>query len=269
MFDNQPITFIGDFDNTRENEEIHKKTLELKLNLFDEQVSIKIDVLPKMIKLSDIVPLARELSSKISNIIRTKLSDTGVTIPCRKGCDACCSYLVPLSVPEAFRLREEILDIPETGRKEILDLFLDGARRILKEKSELSNLLEINNLSDWYSDLELVCPFLSNNICSKYNNRPIACREYLVTGTELLCKPGQQGDFHKVDLPVSILECLGKLCSELEQTDIEAIMMPLALPWSEENLVRNEKTRPAPEVVEHLIKIVEESESKSYTIRHQ
>ena len=32
----------------------------------------------------------------------------GATIPCGEGCSACCNYLVPLAVPEVFRLREEM-----------------------------------------------------------------------------------------------------------------------------------------------------------------
>ncbi|MBN1975347.1 MAG: YkgJ family cysteine cluster protein [Sedimentisphaerales bacterium] len=246
--------------------EICMKTVELNLNILDESVLFQIDVIPKMIKLSEIVPLAQELSSKISNIIQEKLFSKGITIPCRKGCSACCSYLVPLSVPEAFYLREKVLAMPEDTRKTALNSFLASARIILKEKPEGLNLLEIDQLSKWYSNLELPCPFLSDNICSIYDIRPIACREYLVTGSEIFCNPAWQADNHKVDLPASVLECLGLLSAEFEQTDIEAIMMPLALPWAEENLDRDMKTWPAPEIVEHLIDIIKkEASKKSYS----
>ena len=36
-------------------------------------------------------------------------------------------------------------------------------------------------------------------------------------------------------MPVSVLECLGRLAAKLEQSDVEAIMLPLALPWAQEN----------------------------------
>ncbi len=253
------ITQIIKNNELKQNEEHRKETVDLNLNIFDEHILFQIELLPELIRLSDIVPYARKLSSKISNIIRVKLDKKGITVPCRKSCASCCSYLVPLSVPEAFRLREEIFDMPEKYRKTVLDLLLNNARRILEEKHEGINLLEINQLSEWYSNLELQCPFLSDNVCTIYDNRSIACIEHLVTGSELLCIHGQHDYFHKVDLPVSILECLGKLCAELEQTQIEAILLPLALPWAEENINQNVKKWPSLDVIRRFAEIIEES----------
>lgn len=266
MVGDNPVTFIDNSVKKQNNRDIRKKIMEFKLGIFDEQIPFCIDVTPGMFKLSEIVPFARELSSKVSNIILEKKRTNGITVPCRKGCAACCSYLVPLSVPETFHLREEVLAMPEETRKSVLDLFLCRARRILEEKPEEANLLDINQLSDWYSNLELPCPFLSDNICTVYDKRPIACREYLVEGSEILCRPDKQGDFHKVELPFSVLECLGKLCAELEQTEIEAIMIPLALPWAEENLNRNEKRWPVLEIIQRLIEIIGESVTNSCSV---
>lgn len=259
MLGDNPVTFIDNFEKKQNKRDNSKKILELKLGIFNEQIPFCIDVTSGMLRLSDIVQFARELSSKVSNIILEKMRNNEIPVPCRKGCAACCSYLVPLSVPEAFHLREEVLAMPEGKRKSVLDLFLSRAGRILKEKPEDADLMNINHLSNWYANLELTCPFLSDNLCTVYDKRPIACREYLVESSEILCRPGEQGGFHKVDLPVSVLECLGKLSAELEQTEVEAIMMPLALPWAEENLFRNERKWPALEIIQRLTEIIEES----------
>jgi Fe-S-cluster containining protein len=238
----------------------HRK-VELNLEIIDESVLFQIDVIPIMIKISEIVPLVRELSSKISDIIRTKLNEHGNSIPCHKGCSTCCGYLVPLSVPEAFRLREEVISMPENHRKAVLKSFLTSSKKILDEKPEDLNLLSINQISEWYSSLELICPLLSDDICSIYDNRPAVCREYLVTGIE--CKNTHEGNFHKIDWPVSIAEALGLLSAEFEQIDTESIMLPLALPWAEENLNRDTKKYPSEEIVQRLIAIIQELSIKS------
>ena len=59
-------------------------------------------------------------------------------------------------------------------------------------------------------------------------------------------------------MPVSVLECLGWLAAELEQSDVEAIMLPLALPWAEENIERSNRTWSAVAMVERFIEIIQE-----------
>jgi hypothetical protein len=57
---------------------------------------------------------------------------------------------------------------------------------------------------------------------------------------------------------VSILEALGQLTAELEQSDIEAVMLPLAFAWAQENLHRAERTWPAVEMVKRFVEIMQE-----------
>ena len=212
-----------------------------------------------MIRLSELVPLARNISTQISLIIQRKLREENIAIPCRKGCNTCCSYLVPLSIPEAFRLREEVLSLAEDKRKQILSLSLSSAKEILKNSPSGINLMDLSQLSHWYSNLGLECPFLENSICSNYQQRPIACREYLAMDSNLPCNPQNEDNYNKVILPVSILECLGKLYAEFENENVEAIMLPLALPWAQENLDRDMKKWPAKETISRFIEIIKES----------
>ncbi len=246
-------------DDTDKKCELCKETVEFNLIIFGKPVNFIIDVVPKMIKLSEIVPLAYEMASIISDILLAKSINEGITVPCRKGCAACCNYLVPLSIPEAFNLRETVLALPESRRNSIFNSFLKSAKSILQNEKEDLYSMELDRLSRWYSQMNLTCPFLSDNACGIYDKRPVACREHLVTGTKLFCNPAQQNDFHKIDLPVSILECLGKLSAELKNTDIEAIMMPLALLWTQENPDSDIETWPSVEVVRRFTEIIKES----------
>jgi hypothetical protein len=81
----------------------------------------------------------------------------------------------------------------------------------------------------------------------------------------MFCNPSLEKDFQKINLPVSILESLGKLSAELKQTDLEAIMMPLALLWAQDNSDRDKETWPYAEVVKRFTEIIKESSVVSYS----
>ena len=86
--------------------------IRLVLDVFGEPVDLVVNVKEEGARLADIVPLARAVSAKITDKVGEIARLNGATIPCGKGCSACCNYLVPLALPEVFRLREEVLDMP-------------------------------------------------------------------------------------------------------------------------------------------------------------
>lgn len=52
-------------------------------------------------------------------------------------------------------------------------------------------------------------------------------------------------------------EDYGDAKAELEQSGVEAVMLPLGLPWSQENLERDKQTWPVPMMVERFAEIVQ------------
>lgn len=120
--------------------------------------------------------------------------------------------------------------LPAKQRRTVFQSCLDTATIILNEKptqfeitesAETSCQIQINELSKWYASLKLACPFLSNNLCTSYEHRPVACREYIVTGSALLCDDEWSDESQAVQMPISILDCLGQLAAKLEQSDIK------------------------------------------------
>ena len=242
------------------------KTISFELDIIGQPTRFSICIAQKQARLSDITPLARMLSTKLAIMVLNKLHSNDEFIPCHKGCSACCNYLIPLSVPEAFHLREEVLAMPTEQGRAVSQSFLDTAKIILNEKpkkfdinesAETSCQIQINELSKWYASLKLACPFLSNNLCTLYKHRPIACREHIVTDSTLLCDDEWSDESQIVQMPISILNCLGQLAAELEQSDIEAVMLPLALPWVQENIERGERTWSAVTMVECFVEILQ------------
>jgi hypothetical protein len=60
-----------------------------------------------------------------------------------------------------------------------------------------------------------------------------------------------------LDMPVQLPNVLGQLASELEGTGVEAVILPLALVWCQENSERAERNWPAEMMVKRFVEIVE------------
>ncbi|MHC4394710.1 MAG: YkgJ family cysteine cluster protein [Planctomycetota bacterium] len=273
MIEDSSTTVPSESEGTKGSCDDGVKTIELELDIFGRAVRYGIDVADKQARLADIVPIARTVCSKVAVTVLEKLREDGEAIPCHKGCSACCHYLTSLSVPEAFRLSEELLAMPAESGKAVLESYLEAAKKILdnmpedfditSEPTQINEQAQMSQLSSWYAGLELACPFLSDNLCTIYDQRPTACRENIVTGSAEMCKVEGQDGTQVVKMPVSVTEALARLAADLEQSSVEAVMLPLALPWAEENQQRGERTWLAPMMVEKFVDILKEMTSKT------
>jgi len=238
----------------------------LELDILGKEVNFRIRVGEGQARLADIVPLARTLCTKITDVVVESIRSDEGHIPCCKGCSACCGHLVPLSVPEALRLKEETAAEPAYRRESMSRAYLLAARRILSQEPpkpfmrEIAEALppsplDLSLVSDWYGGLRLPCPFLYDGVCTIYEQRPLACREYFVNGSAKACS-GQRGVAEVIEMPVQLPNALGQLASELEGTSVEAVILPLALVWCEENPARAEQTWPVAMMVRRFLEIV-------------
>lgn len=273
MDEGSPITVFGESE-AETNCGSGTAIIGLELDIAGERVSFRIGVSEGQARLADIVPPARALSTKLVLAVLEKLRRDEELVPCCEGCSACCSYLTPLSVPEVFRLRQEILAMPTERGKKVFESCLDAAKKILDNRPEDSGVnelteengqIQVSGLGKWYAGLKQSCPFLSDGLCTVYEQRPIACREHMITGSASLCEAEWTDGSEVVRMPVSVLEALAQLTAELEQSSIEAVMLPLALPWACENIERDERRWPATVMAEQFAKIVKSMASKNST----
>ncbi|UCG46248.1 MAG: YkgJ family cysteine cluster protein [Phycisphaerales bacterium] len=244
------------------------------LDVLGEQMQFSISAEQEQMKLADIVPWARTVCDSVTARAVHIRRRNGGHIACKKGCSSCCCYLVPLSVPEAFRLRREVGAMPASEGQRAEQSCLLAARRILESPipdlftgESLQEFLpsneEIDTVSEWYRSLELYCPFLDGGICSIYGQRPLCCREYFIDGSAAACK-GESEDAAKVEVPVRMSEVLARLVAELQGRNVEAIMMPLALIWADENQVRDHKTWSTLKIAERFVELLEEMVEDSF-----
>jgi len=238
--------------------------MELALSLHGRPLGAQVLVAEAPAALSDIVPLARSLSTLIARTVLADALTAGQNVPCRKGCSHCCKHLVPLSVPEAFRLSADLEALPPNRRRAVTDRFISNAQQLILagppdvpaetiRSEDGTTVSPTGACGRWYAECALTCPLADGDLCGLYDQRPIACREHMVTSDPALCEGFQPGRGRLLPMPVSMLDALVDLTSQVEATQPEAIIMSLAPAWVQLNRPRQERTWPAMELVARLI----------------
>lgn len=78
----------------------------------------------------------------------------------------------------------------------------------------------------------MACPFLENDTCLIYHDRPSACRELTVTSPAALCDNLLSPAVRPVPVSVRVTTALGLLWAALTETAPRLIPLPLALDWA-------------------------------------
>ena len=148
------------------------------------------------------------------NAVTQDVEQQGHKVSCQKGCGACCRQMVPVSGVEARYLADLVEALPEPRRSEIRGRF-DEARRRLAE----SGLLEKMRHNDQWTDDDyqamgvdyfrqaIACPFLEEESCSIHPQRPVSCREYLVTSPAEHCALPRNENVRTIAFPFKMWWC--------------------------------------------------------------
>jgi Fe-S-cluster containining protein len=86
------------------------------------------------------------------------------------------------------------------------------------------------------------CPFLEDEICAIYDERPAACRELLVTTPAEWCQDLVKHPVEQIPVPMRVSTVLGLLWGEVTKTPARLIPLPLALEWAERHHHENKRT---------------------------
>jgi Fe-S-cluster containining protein len=207
-------------------------------------VTATVEVSTGFVPVTQIVPLLRRLGQQAQALEQQRTTATSQAISCTKGCAACCRMLVPVSVPEAFALRDMVATLPESRRTSIHRALAGTAAR-LEQAGLLAQLQQVAEtdrpitddmmepINRAYYALKLPCPFLENEACSIYEDRPAACRELLVTSPADWCQDMVNKPVRAIPVPLRVSTILGLLWSDLSSSQPRLIPLPLALDWAE------------------------------------
>jgi Fe-S-cluster containining protein len=178
------------------------------LTINGRRFDMNISVPPGQLSINQMLPLFRHVAEGFLDVGVADEAAAGREVSCKKGCGACCRQLVPISAIEATEVAGVVDRMPEERKKVILERFAD-ARRRLEEVGMLEPLLHpdqfsdehMRNLGREYFKFGIPCPFLEEESCSIYLDRPITCREYLVTSPAENCAAPTPETIKMVPLP--------------------------------------------------------------------
>jgi Fe-S-cluster containining protein len=172
--------------------------------------------------------------------------------------------LVPLSVPEAFALQASIERLPPERQNHLMAR-LDAAKLRLQESQIWDHLQAVSEsrtpptdetlepLNQAYYALRLPCPFLEEEQCSIYEERPAACRELLVTSPAEFCQDLTDPRIRPLPLSLRISTALGLLWAELTGTAARLVPLPVALDWAARHREERRRTWPGTELLDKAL----------------
>ncbi|HRI70014.1 MAG TPA: YkgJ family cysteine cluster protein, partial [Polyangium sp.] len=103
-----------------------------------------------------------------------------------------------------------------------------GQRALMSSETDV--VAAWNDVSGRYYALRLDCPFLENDSCVIYDERPIACREYNAVTPPEMCEDFDP-QIETLERPVRLGEALTKAGNKVAKTNEMAIALPLVLEW--------------------------------------
>jgi Fe-S-cluster containining protein len=146
-----------------------------------------------------------------------KLRQEGFILSCAKKCSYCCKHPFLVTIVEGFLIYQGLVQN---------NLWTSLLQKELKGHREKVNSLY---LSTWLLS-NISCPFLENNECVIYNERPLHCRVTYSTGDSLLCHPHELGYGAGLmkDSEEVILEYNQKLQMILRKLDLVGALLPIS-----------------------------------------
>jgi methylase of polypeptide subunit release factors/Fe-S-cluster containining protein len=232
------------------------ETAKVELSGPDWRLSTTVSVPKGPIGVPELLPLAQILTDKVVDYTSKSVEEDGKKISCKKGCGACCRQLVPVPEVEARHIRDLVNAMPEPRQSEIRRRFAE-ARRRLAEAGLLEKLLqreqwredEVQPLGVQYFLQGIPCPFLEEESCSIHPDRPITCREYLVTSPAENCARPSSKNIAQVELPFKIWPALARLEKAASSSRfVRWVPLILAPEWADAHPAEP-STRPGTELV--------------------
>jgi Fe-S-cluster containining protein len=200
-------------------------------------------------RLLDLWSTARDISEELTRASLEQAAAKGKTISCKAGCGACCRQLVPISGLEATALLDVVAKMPKDRQTRVRTRFAAAVqamedaglldRDTPKGRGELRShetepKAQWDDISRRYWSLRIACPFLEDESCSIYADRPMICREYHVTTPVAYCET-LDGRTRAIDWPVRMSEVLATTAGRVAGLPQHGIPFTLALEWAEEH----------------------------------
>lgn len=224
------------------------RTGQVVLVVGGERLPLELSVPAGPVTVETLLPILRGLSSLFTDRAIARVEAAGRPISCRAGCGACCRHLVALAPSEARAVARLVDAMPEPRRTVVRRRFDAALQRVGKliDRMPTGTAEERAELSFEYFKLGIACPFLEDESCSIHPDRPMACREYLVSSPAENCRAPRPENTDKLALEAYTLPAL---------VEVEAggwVTLILALRYCDEN-PQPAPSREAPAILREVI----------------
>jgi Fe-S-cluster containining protein len=212
----------------------------VKITIRGRPVAIELTVPVKPVKSRRMLPVFRGISDLFTAIAEKEAAAAGQKTSCKKGCAACCRQPVPLAEIETHQVAELVEAMPEPRRAEIKERFKRAWQHFANigwldrlDASAAGTHEERQRLAGEYYRENVPCPFLEDESCLIHENRPLACREYLVTSPAEHCFALDGEKIKMVNLPAKPSETVREITnSENLNRIVNFVPLVLALEWT-------------------------------------
>lgn len=212
----------------------------VRINIEGQPLDLQMTVPAKPVKPQRMLPIFQQMASSFVGMSERAVEASGGEISCRKGCGACCRQPVPLAEIETYQIAAMVEAMPEPRRSEIKQRFEDGWHHFaeigwfdrLEECFKLASE-ERNKVITEYFYEGVPCPFLEDESCSIHLDRPVVCREYLVTSPAENCSDPSAENIKMVEMSVKPSGVVRKITNseKFHNQPVNFVPMILALEW--------------------------------------
>jgi len=231
------------------------QTATVEMTVGDRKLRMKMSVSAAPARPANFLPLFRSIADSLVGMAVQSVEAAGAKVSCRNNCGACCRQLVPITEIEARRIRDFVNEMPEPRRSEIRARFAAALQK-LEDAGLLPRLLGEEKVTAEsripfileYFRQGIPCPFLENESCSIYLERPIACREYLVITPPENCANLNPDGIKCVKVRGDVTKAMEQICGDDPAAPRKWVPLIMACAWSDAHPDETPE-RPGTEVV--------------------
>ena len=217
-----------------------KVTAQVNLTLYGQPVALQFAVPADKVTPLGVLPALQQIDNQFVDTAVAAFVGTDQAISCQAGCGACCRQVVPLAEFEAYHIAAVVERLPEPRRSAVKQRFADGCaqldrigwlEQLQQQLAQGATAETVQNHALDYFRQNIACPFLENESCSIHPERPLACREYLVTSPAEHCREPSPDTVNHIELKFQVSRLVRKLWHTGHITQPDSVPMIYALQW--------------------------------------
>lgn len=214
----------------------------INFSIKGEPVEMEVTVPANQVRLRRMLPILQMMTNSFVDMSEEGAKRQNAKISCKAGCGACCRQAVPLAEIEVYQIAALVENLPEPRRSEVRQRFADGVKRF-HEKNWFERMNGYGDLTPQerqkiileYFYEGVPCPFLENESCSIHTERPLSCREYLVTTPAENCAKPTAETVRPINILLKFSDTLRAMAptGHLDERKINFVPLIRALEWAE------------------------------------